>query len=149
MSKNTNIEVQEVEILYDKIEEASGKYLQKTQDLSDSIQKITGLANDIGNIYLESKRLDNESLKLKNELTTILSEFKLKQSIINNVFSERSKIIDKHFEIIDKGLKENNEKLILEGLKGAGDFVSKNPLENFDLFNKSLTDKNAPLELDF
>ncbi|TDO95601.1 hypothetical protein [Flavobacterium sp. 245] len=149
MEKNTNIQVQEVEILYEKIEQASDKYLQKTQDLSDNIQKISGLANDMGNIYLESKRLDNENLKLKNELTTILSEFKLKQSIINNVFAERSQIIDKHFEIIDKGLKENNEKLILEGLKGVSDFVSKNPLENFDLFNKVLTDKNTPLELDF
>ncbi|OXA77864.1 hypothetical protein SAMN05444397_11444 [Flavobacterium aquidurense] len=149
MEKNTNIQVQEVEILYDKIEQASDKYLQKTQDLSDNIQKISRLANDMGNIYVESKRLDNENLKLKNELTTILSEFKLKQSIINNVFAERSQIIDKHFEIIDKGLKENNEKLILEGLKGVSDFVSKNPLENFDLFKKVLTDKNTPLELDF
>lgn len=149
MEKNTNMQVHEVEILYDKIEQASDRYLQKAQTLSDNIQEIKGLANDIGSIYLESKRLDNEKLKLKNELTEILSEFQLKQSIINNVFSERSRIIDKHFEIIDKGLKENNEKLILEGLKGASDFVSKNPLENFELFNKALTDKNTPLELDF
>lgn len=149
MDKNIKMEIQEVEILYDKIEQASDKYLQKAQTLSDNIQEIKGLANDIGNIYLESKKLDNENLRLKNELTTILSEFKLKQSIIINVFSERSQIIDKHFEIIDKGIKENNELLILEGLKGASDFVSKNPLENFELFNTALTDKNTPLELDF
>lgn len=149
MDKNIKMEIHEVEILYDKIEQASDKYLQKAQTLSNNIQDIKGLANDVGNIYLESKRLDNENLRLKNELTSILSEFKLKQSIIINVFSERSRIIDKHFEIIDKGIKENNELLILEGLKGVSDFVSKNPLENFDLFNKALTDKNTPLELDF
>lgn len=100
-------------------------------------------------MYIESKRLDNENLRLKNELVSIVSDFKIKQGYLQAIFSERSKIIDKHFEIIDKGMRENNDVLILQGLKGASDLASTNPLDNFENFKNILLDNNAPLELDF
>jgi hypothetical protein len=115
---------------------------QKSQNTSD-------LLNKFGNIYLESKKIDNDNLKLKNELVTIVSDFKIKQGYLQAIFDERSRIIDKHFEVIDKGIRENNDDLILKGLRGASEFVSTNPLDNFDNFKNILLDKNAPLELDF
>ena len=115
---------------------------QKSQNTSD-------LLNKFGNIYLESKKIDNDNLKLKNELVTIVSDFKIKQGYLHAIFDERSRIIDKHFEVIDKGIRENNDELILKGLRGASEFVSTNPLDNFDNFKNILLDKNAPLELDF
>lgn len=115
---------------------------QKLQHSSDLIDKA-------GNIYLESKRIDNDNLKLKNELATIVSDFKIKQGYLQAVFAERTKIIDKHFEVINKGIRENNDNLILQGLRGASEFVSTNPLDNFENFRNILLDKNAPLELDF
>ena len=88
-------------------------------------------------------------MKLKNELAIIVSEFEIKRGYLQAVFAERSKIIDKHFEVINKGLRENNDDLVLQGLRGASEFVSTNPLHDFDTFKNILLDKNAPLELDF
>lgn len=124
----------------------SNENLQLT---NQNIQSASDLLNKVGDIFIESKKIDNENLKLKNELAVIVSDFKIKQGYLHAIFNERSRIIDKHFEIIDKGIRENNDELILSGLRGASEFVSTNPLDNFDTFKNILLDKNAPLELDF
>ena len=115
---------------------------QRTTDVKD-------LLNKAGDVFLESKRIDNDNLRLNNELVSIVSDFKLKQGYLQAIFSERSKIIDKHFEAIDKGLREGNDELVLQGLRSASAFVSTNPLDNFNNFKNALLDRNAPLELDF
>lgn len=132
----------ETNILLENIKEIATKNNLNIASVNESILQLR-------NIHLESKRLDNENLMLKNELATIISNFKLKQGFLQMVFSERSKIIDKHFEVIDKGMRENNDELILAGLRGASEFVMKNPLEDFDNFKKKILDKDTPLELDF
>ena len=124
----------------------SNENLQLT---NQNIQNVSDLLNKAGDAFIESKKIDNENLKLKNELAVIVSDFKIKQGYLNAIFNERSRIIDKHFEIIDKGIRENNDELILRGLRGASEFVSTNPLDNFDAFKNILLDKNTPLELDF
>ncbi|MUV04987.1 hypothetical protein GN157_14820 [Flavobacterium rakeshii] len=128
-------------------------FLQNIKEVASinqqSIDSVNNGVMQIGNIYLESKRLDIRNAELNNELARILSEFKLKQGVLNLIFSERGRIIDKHFEVIDKGLREGNDALILQGLRGASEFVMKNPLEDFDNFKKAILDKNTPLELDF
>lgn len=133
--------------------EETSQFLQNIKELANrSNENILSLNDSIfqlGNIHLESRRLDNENLMLKNELATIVSNFKLKQGFLQMVFSERSRIIDKHFEVIDKGISENNDELILKGLRGASEFVMKNPLEDFDNFKRMILDKDTPLELDF
>jgi len=152
----TQNDFNEAKLLLDKIQEVTIKKNENLQlknerlNIANTVLSNAGniLAN-AGNVYLESKRLDNENIKLNNDLANIVSDFKLKQSYLQAIFSERSKIIDKHFEAIDKGLRENNDMLVLQGLKAASDFVSTNPLDNFDTFKNVLMDKNAPLELDF
>ena len=129
-----------------KLATKSNENLQLT---NQKLQNTSDLLNKVGDIYLESKKIDNDNLKLKNELVTIVSDFKIKQGYLYAIFDERSRIIDKHFEVIDKGIRENNDDLILKGLRGASEFVSTNPLDNFDNFKNILLDKNAPLELDF
>lgn len=133
--------------------EETGQFLQNIKELATRNNESISLLNEsvfqLGNIHLESKRLDNENLKLKNELAEIVSNFKLKQGFLQMFFSERSRILDKHFEVIDKGMRENNDELILSGLRGASEFVIKNPLEDFENFKKIILDKSTPLELDF
>ncbi|MEE1898695.1 hypothetical protein V1389_10130 [Flavobacterium rakeshii] len=128
-------------------------FLQNIKEVASinqqSIDSVNNGVMQIGNIYLESKRFDIRNAELNNELARIVSEFKLKQGVLNLIFSERGRIIDKHFEVIDKGLREGNDALILQGLRGASEFVMKNPLEDFDNFKKAILDKNTPLELDF
>lgn len=122
---------------------------ENLQLANQKIQSTSDLFNKAGDLFIESKKIDNENLKLKNELAIIVSDFKIKQGYLYAIFNERSRIIDKHFEIIDKGIRENNDELILSGLRGASEFVSTNLLDNFDTFKNIILDKNAPLELDF
>lgn len=131
------------------INEVATKNNENLQLANQRLQHATDLIDKAGNVYLESKRIDNENLKLKNELASIVSDFKMKQGYLQAIFAERTRIIDKHFEAIDKGLRENNDALVLQGLRGASEFVSTNPLDNFAAFKNILLDKNAPLELDF
>jgi hypothetical protein len=131
------------------VTELAKKSNENLQLTNQKLQNTTDLLNKAGNIYIESKRIDNDNLKLKNELATIVSDFKIKQGYLHAIFEERSRIIDKHFEVIDKGIRENNDDLILKGLRGASEFVSTNPLDNFNTFKNILLDKNTPLELDF
>lgn len=131
------------------VTELATKSNENLQLSNQKMQNTADLLNRAGSIYIESKRIDNDNLKLKNELATIVSDFKIKQVYLQSLFNERSKIIDKHFEVIDKGLRENNDDLILQGLRGASEFVSTNPLDNFDNFKNILLDKHTPLELDF
>ncbi len=131
------------------LNEFATKSNENLQLSNQKLQNATDIIDKAGNIYLESKRIDNDNLKLKNELATIISDFKIKQGYLQAVFAERTRIIDKHFEVIDKGIRENNDDLILQGLRGASEFVSTNPLDNFENFRNILLDKNAPLELDF
>ena len=131
------------------INEFASKSNENLKLTNQKLQSTTDLIDKVGNIYIESKRIDNDNLKLKNELANIVSDFKIKQGYLQAIFAERTRIIDKHFEVIDKGLRENNDALVLQGLRGASEFVSTNPLDNFDNFKNILLDKNAPLELDF
>lgn len=131
------------------INEFASKSNENLKLTNQKLQSTTELIDKVGSIYVESKRIDNDNLKLKNELATIVSDFKIKQGYLQAIFAERTRIIDKHFEVIDKGLRENNDALVLQGLRGASEFVSTNPLDNFDNFKNILLDKNAPLELDF
>ncbi|MGG7034190.1 MAG: hypothetical protein ACI7YS_03235 [Flavobacterium sp.] len=131
------------------VSELASKSNENLQLTNQKLQNTTDLLDKAGNIFIESKRIDNDNLKLKNELATIVSDFKIKQGYLQSIFAERTRIIDKHFEVIDKGLRENNDDLVLQGLRGASEFVSTNPLDNFDTFKTILLDKNAPLELDF
>lgn len=135
--------------LLTQINDFAAKNNENLQLYNQKIQNTTDLVTKVGDIFIESKRITNDNLKLKNELATIVADFKIKQGYLHAIFDERSRIIDKHFEVIDKGIRENNDDLILKGLRGASEFVSNNPLNNFDVFKNILLDKNAPLELDF
>ncbi|EKT4550796.1 hypothetical protein JE952_002453, partial [Flavobacterium psychrophilum] len=103
------------------VTELATKSNENLQLTNQKLQNTSDLLNKAGNIYLESKKIDNDNLKLKNELVTIVSDFKIKQGYLHAIFDERSRIIDKHFEVIDKGIRENNDELILKGLRGASE----------------------------
>ncbi|MFY1832167.1 hypothetical protein ACN47A_40075 [Myxococcus fulvus] len=63
-------------------------------------------------------------------LTEITRKYDLLHKVFERVFEERRDAINKHFEIIDKGIKSNDRELILGGLKGLGDVVASSPFAN-------------------
>lgn len=123
--------------------------LAKYDQTLSSTSNLIGQINTFGEIRNESKRLDNENLRIRGEIKNQAQKFLQNQYIIENVFSERRDTINKHFEVIDKGLREGNDELILHGLKMVGDFVTTNPFGSFNNFKKILDNDDEILMLDF
>lgn len=125
--------------------EGFAKTKEVFKDVKGTLQEIGSL----GRIFVESKQLDNDNLRIKGDIINEARKFQQTQMVLENIFSERRDIINKHFETIDKGLREGNDELILSGLKMVGDFVTTNPLGSFNSFKKLLNDENETLMLDF
>jgi hypothetical protein len=63
----------------------------------------------------------------------ITEKYKLANAFLNKSFEERRMIIEKEFEVIDKGLKENNFELVNTGLLHITAIVKENPFKHFQL----------------
>ena len=66
----------------------------------------------------------------------ITGKYKLYEYIFSRVFSERTEAIKKDFEIIDRGMKENNRDLINTGVSGLSKVVASSPLADFEKLNR-------------
>ena len=71
-------------------------------------------------------------------LAAIGSKYALLHKVFDRVFEERAHAIDKHFQIIEKGLKRNDRELILGGLRGLSEIVSSSPFGNVEQLGKLL-----------
>lgn len=58
------------------------------------------------------------------------AKYTLLHKVFDRLFEERRDAINKHFEIIDRGIQHNDRELVLGGLKGLGDVVASSPFAN-------------------
>lgn len=91
----------------------------------------------------EIKRLDNAKEVL---LTEIENKYDLYHRIFAEIFLERRRAIDKFFEIIDKGIKENDRELISVGLSNLSNVVASSPFSNIGELTK-LIESGATIDL--
>ncbi|MHC5310059.1 hypothetical protein ACYSNM_08280 [Myroides sp. LJL116] len=135
-----------------------GEYLghkkEYLQEINTTINNTSNLVNTIGGIgelYIENKRLDVANLALQRDIIQITSNHKEKMTIIKEVFSERGKMLDKTFQIVDKALTEDNDSLLFSGLKAMDSLAKHNPLQMLEKVNEIKIDPNneEPLQLDF
>ncbi|UTC82763.1 hypothetical protein [Treponema denticola] len=91
----------------------------------------------------EIKRLDNAKEVL---LAEIEKKYDLYYRIFATVFSERRQVIDKCFEIIDKGIKENDREYISVGLSNLSNLVASSPFSNIGELTK-LIESGAQIDL--
>ena len=62
--------------LLTQINDFAAKNNENLQLYNQKIQNTTDLVTKVGDIFIESKRITNDNLKLKNELATIVADFK-------------------------------------------------------------------------
>ena len=132
----------------DKIQETQ-RQIEKLR--GENLDKVVTVANKlvkVSDLIIESKRLDNEQIVLKNELATILSKHQKDMFFISKIFEERGHALSKFFEVIDKGLETGNDELVLRGLAATNALVSNDPLKKIDEFRNKL-DNDKFIELDF
>lgn len=91
----------------------------------------------------EIKRLDNAKEVL---LAEIEKKYDLYYRIFATVFLERRQVIDKCFEIIDKGIKENDREYISVGLSNLSNLVASSPFSNIGELTK-LIESGAQIDL--
>ena len=79
-------------------------------------------------------------------ITEIKERYDFYRYIFDNVFNERREAMNKYFEIIDKGIADNNENLVSMGLENLSKVVSSSPIaEAIKL--KNLIENGGKIEL--
>jgi hypothetical protein len=63
-------------------------------------------------------------------LAEITNRYQLYHTVFDRVFDERKEAIDRHFDIIDRGIAAGDKQLILAGLEGLSRIVSSSPFAN-------------------
>jgi hypothetical protein len=105
-------------------------------------------------LFLEYKK-ENETTKREIArydamkevmIAEITRKYDFYENLFAAVFSERKSAIDKYFEIIDKGIKENNNELVLAGLSNLSNVVASSPFANIGEL-KNLIEANKMIEM--
>lgn len=65
-------------------------------------------------------------------ITEIQNRYELYHKVFDNIFEERRVTIDKAFEIIDEGLKNNDRELVNIGMQGLSKVVASSPFANVE-----------------
>ena len=94
--------------------------------------QAAGTISDILEAYKENQRTKVEISAIDAKKEVLIEDIKQRYAfykfVFDNVFSERRKHMEKCFEIIDKGIKENNENYVSMGLENLSKVVSSSPI---------------------
>ena len=69
-------------------------------------------------------------------LVEITKKYDFYEKLFAAIFAERSAVTKKFFSIIDKGIKEKDNELVLAGLSHLSKMVSTSPLANLEALKK-------------
>ena len=122
----------------------------KALDIVTNTTDPTSFFKNLIEVYKEGKKtdLEIEQLHLKKEL--LLMEMEKRHELYNKIFTEifveRRRAIQKYFEIIDRGLAENNRELISMGLSHLSQVVTTSPFSDINALSKKL-ENNEIIEI--
>lgn len=110
---------------------------------------VLELVKTLGEAYSEGQQTQRELVKINAQKEIILTEidqkYDLYRYIFEQIFNERKSAVDKSFEVIDKGLKENNREITELGLKSLSQIVTSSPFSDLDKLSKLLEDNQTIL----
>lgn len=117
------------------------KFGQKIQKVSSTtgmkISEITNVLGSLTEIYkhkadIAKSEVDIKTLEIKERIlmTEIEKKYETYNKIFKAIFDERKDAIIKSFDIIDKGLADNDKDLISMGLNSLSTVVASSPFSN-------------------
>jgi hypothetical protein len=68
----------------------------------------------------------------------ITGKYNFYEFFFSKIFAERQEAIKKDFEIIDKGMKENNRDLVSAGVSGLSQVVASSPFADMDRLRRMI-----------
>ncbi|MGO8817439.1 MAG: hypothetical protein ACLQVG_22560 [Terriglobia bacterium] len=114
----------------------------------DGISKVMSAAdalsffNSLIEAYREDQTIKRDLAKIEAVrevvLTEITKRYELYHRVFDRIFDERKEAIDRHFDIIDRGIGANHNELIVRGLQGLSTIVSSSPFANLQELSKLL-----------
>lgn len=120
-----------------------------------TINMVGGTINNAIDVYRTSLIVEQniESIKARTqiELANIASKYQLCQAAMIGIFGERNNALQKHYQVLDNAIQNDDRELIIQSLRSISSIVVTNPLDEFTSFMDSwnTANKKAPLELDF
>lgn len=119
--------------------------LEKVVNLIPSAD-VLDFFNKLTEAYKEDQITKREIAKIEAQkdflLTVMREKYALYHTVFDKIFEERGKAINKSFEIIDKGIKENDKDLISVGLQTLSKVVSSSPFANIAELSNALENNN-------
>ena len=77
----------------------------------------------------EMKKYDSMKEVMIREIT---GKYSFYEFLFSKIFAERQEVIKKDFEIIDKGMKQNNRDMIATGVSGLSQVVASSPVTELE-----------------
>jgi len=107
--------------------------LAKNLPLKETVEGVFGSLRELIILVREAKITDRELARYRLIRDKAIAEITKRHEDFNDLvkitFEERRKFIEKYFEVIDKGLEENNFQLISTSLQHATTFGMNSPLK--------------------
>ncbi|MCL2832155.1 MAG: hypothetical protein FWD78_03205 [Treponema sp.] len=107
---------------------------------SISAEDLKKLFEMLADSHKESEITKREIKKYESMKEVMIQEitgkYRLYEFFFSKVFSERGEAIKKDFEIIDRGMKDNNRDLINTGVRGLSKVVSASPFADIEKLKK-------------
>ena len=83
----------------------------------------------------EAKKYDAMKEVMIQEIT---GKYDFYEFLFSKIFTERAEAIKKDFEVIDRGIKQNNRDLVFAGVSGLSQLVSSSPFTDMEKLQKVL-----------
>lgn len=112
--------------------------IKKLNEVSDIIPKADALdfLNKMQYAYVTYRETEVQLKTIEAQRDVLITEIKeryeLYHKVFDNIFEERKMAINKSFEIIDEGLKNNDRDLVNIGMQGLSKVVSSSPFANVE-----------------
>ena len=68
----------------------------------------------------------------------ITGKYDFYEFLFSKIFAERAEAIKKDFEVIDRGMKQNNRDLVFAGVSGLSQIVASSPFTDMEKLQKVL-----------
>jgi len=90
----------------------------------------------------EVKKYDSMKEVMIREIT---GKYSFYEFLFARIFAERAEVIKKDFEIIDRGMKQNNRDLIASGLSGLSNVVASSPFSDMEKLRNLIGQESVKL----
>jgi biopolymer transport protein ExbB/TolQ len=130
--------VQEVEKFGQKIQKASSTSGMKISEINNVLGSLTEIYRHRADIAKSEVEIKTLEVKEKVLLTEIHLKYETYNKIFKAIFDERKDAITKSFDIIDKGLADDDKDLISMGLSSLSTIVASSPFSNLKRLSDTL-----------